>query len=135
MNAYIIVEGDKTELFIFEQQVSMETWFLGNRKVYHPQPQDPDYLKYQRYYNVSKENPEDMGEFDKSRYNRAGFHLKYLRKMLAERNMVYNKNNTKEVEKETYLRELIRRYEESGHLKTFGSWYEFVVTNLNTLRE
>lgn len=120
-----------TKLMIFEQKVSMETWFLGNRKVYHSQPQDPEYIKYQRYFNVSKGDPEDMGEYDPDKFNKAGFHLKYLRKMLQERRMVYNKNNTQEVEKVTYLNELIRRYEETGHLKTFGSWYEFVVNNLN----
>lgn len=46
--------------------------------------------------------------------------------MLAERNLKYDKNDTSEVCKPEYLKELIARYNETSHLLTFGAWYQFV---------
>ena len=51
---------------------------------------------------------------------------KYLKAMLAERNLKYDKNDTSEVCKPEYLKELIARYNETSHLLTFGAWYQFV---------
>ena len=56
----------------------------------------------------------------------ARFHLRYLQQMLEERNMSYSKRNTYAVQQQTYLQQLIKRYEETGHIATFGSWYDFV---------
>lgn len=40
--------------------------------------------------------------------------------------MTYSKNNTVYVQQSAYLQQLIKRYEETEHIATFGSWYEFV---------
>lgn len=73
-----------------------------------------------------------MPNIDDERYaTKAQFHLHYLRKMLAERNMTYSKNNTHAVCSEDYLHELILRYEQTGHISSFGTWYEFVKNELN----
>ena len=120
------VKLNDAELIIFEQKVCMETWFLGNRKVFKSNPQNQEYLNFIRYYNVKNDNPEEMGSIDEDRYNKAQFHLRYLKRMLEERNMTYSKSNTKAVCSEDYLKELIKRYEETHHILTFGSWYEFV---------
>ena len=40
--------------------------------------------------------------------------------------MTYSKNNTIAVQQQAYLEKLIKRFEETGHITTFGSWYEFV---------
>lgn len=71
--------------------------------------------------------PEEMENIDEERFSTtAKFHLKYLKLMLEERNISYSKNNTIEVQKQTYLQQLIKRYKTTGHIKTFGSWYEFI---------
>lgn len=115
------------ELMVFEHKVCMETWFLGNQNVFKDNPQDAEYLDYIRYYNVSRDNPEEMGNMDENRFSRtARFHIRYLKKMLEERNMTYSKNNTIAVQQQAYLQQLVRRFEETGHIATFGSWYEFV---------
>lgn len=115
------------ELLVFEQKICMETWFLGNQIVFKDNPQDSEYLKYIRYYNVSEKNPEEMGNIDENRFStRARFHIRYLKRMLEERNMNYSKNQTIAVQQQSYLNQLIKRYEETGHIATFGSWYEFV---------
>jgi len=50
--------------------------------------------------------------------------------MFRERNMCYLKSNPKDICTEDYLNRLIERYETTGHIPTFGSWYEFIKKNL-----
>ena len=117
-------------LEIFEQKVSMESWFLGNRKVFKSNPQDPALLEYIKHYNVRDNDPELMENIDEERFsNRAHFHHSYLRKMLQEQNAHYSKSKPEEVCREHYLARIIERYNNTGHLPTFGRWYEFVRDN------
>lgn len=121
------VSLQNAELLVFEQKICMETWFLGNQSVFKDNPQDSEYLDFIKYYNVGQNDPEEMGNMDPTRFNTAAiFHLRYLKRMLEERNMNYSKSNTLAVQQQTYLQQLIKRYEETGHVATFGSWYEFV---------
>lgn len=116
------------ELIVFEQKVCMESWFLGNSLVFKDNPQDPDYLQFVKFYNVGEKNPENMPNFELARCSTtAKFHLKYLKKMLAERNMNYSKNSTGAVASSQYLEQLIQRYKSSGHIISFGNWYDFVI--------
>ena len=121
------VSLQNAELLVFEQKICMETWFLGNQSVFKDNPQDSEYLDFIKYYNVGQNNPEEMGNMNPNRFATAArFHLRYLQRMLEERNMSYSKRNTHAVQQQTYLQQLIKRYEETGHIATFGSWYEFV---------
>lgn len=124
------VELQYAELVVFEHKVCMETWFLGNQGVFKNNPQNAEYLEYIKYFNVGRDNPEEMGNIDENRFaTTAKFHLRYLKRMLEERNMTYSKNNTIAVQQQAYLQQLINRFEVTGHLATFGSWYEFVKTH------
>jgi hypothetical protein len=78
--------------------------------------------------NVSIEDPELMPSFD-SEKNKAEYHLYYLKKMFAERNMIYKKNKTDEVQDSQYLNQLISRYKETGQIATFGQWFDFITSN------
>lgn len=121
------VSLQNAELVVLEQKVCMETWFLGNQSVFKENPQNPEYLDFIRYYNVGKDNPEEMSNMDENRFaTTARFHVRYLKRMLEERNMTYSKNNTDDVQQSAYLQQLIKRYEETEHIASFGSWYEFV---------
>lgn len=121
------VELLDAELVVFEHKVCMETWFLGNQSVFKDNPQNAEYLEYIRHFNVGNDNPEEMQNMDENRFpTTAKFHLRYLKRMLEERNMTYSKNNTIAVQQQAYLQQLVRRFEETGHIATFGSWYEFV---------
>lgn len=124
------VSLQNAELVVFEHKVCMETWFLGNSKLYKNNPQNKELLNYAKFYNVGKDDPEEMGNIDKNRFStKAQFHLRYLKRMLEERNMVYSKSNTKEIQKPLYLEQLIKRFEGTGHIESFGNWYEFVKNN------
>ena len=114
------------KIMIFEHKVCMETWFLGNRRLFKDNPNGDEMIKYLHHFNVKQNNPEEMESIAPERWNKASFHLKYLKAMLAERNLKYEKNKTDVVCTPDYLNELIIRYEQTSHLKTFGSWYEFV---------
>lgn len=119
------------EIVVFEQKVCMESWFLGNRKVFKVNPSSPKYLKYISYYNVGDNDPEFMGNGDGDNCEtKAQFHGRYLKEMLKERHMVYKKNKPNVVCEQSYLNELIKRYQQTNHLSTFGSWYDFVKNNL-----
>lgn len=115
------------QLVIIEQRVCMETWFLGNRLIFKDNPQSQLYRDCIHYYDVCRNNPEEMGSNDEE-LNKAQFHIKYLKEMFRERHMMYSKTNTKEVEKESYLNQLVNRYKDTGHLVTFGKWLDFILS-------
>lgn len=116
-----------TQLVVFEQKVCMETWFLGNRVVFKENPQNSHLSDFMHFYNVKKENPEEMDNYDETEYaTKAQFHHRYLKYILKERNINYSKSNPGAVCQESYLKKLIERYEETGHIETFGKWYDFV---------
>lgn len=122
---------ESAELEIFEQKVCMETWFLGNNVVFKENPQDEDYLRFIKHYNVGINDPEEMGNIDYDEFaTNAQFHHKYLVKMFRERNMRYSKSNPQEVCSQMYLSRLIERYQNTGHISSFGRWYEFVTNKL-----
>ena len=115
------------QLVVIEHQVCMESWFLGNRKVFKRNPQNQKLLEYIEFYNVAEQNPELMDSINNEDFTtKAQFHFDYLKKMLAERNMRYSKSNTSEVQKPDYLNELINRCTTTKDLLTFKAWYDFV---------
>ena len=98
------VSLQNAELVVFEQKVCMETWFLGNQSVFKENPQNPEYLDFIRYYNVGRDNPEEMGNMNEKKFTTTPrFHVRYLKRMLEERNMTYSKNNPDAVQKQVYL--------------------------------
>ncbi|MCP4346056.1 MAG: hypothetical protein GY795_11095 [Desulfobacterales bacterium] len=119
---------DNTSLKIIVQNRCIETWFLGNRKVYTRKPQkDSPFIEYARFYNVLQDDPELMGKSGNFNGSISKFHLSYLKAMFNERgNMTYSKSNSTEVQKSSYLNELINRTEdEPSHLNTFINFVEF----------
>lgn len=130
-NAYLSkkkINPQGVNVVICEQRVCMETWFLGNRFIFKQNAITPEFIDCIRHYNVSTDDPELMPSFDREK-NMAEYHFYYLRKMFSERNMIYKKTKTYEVQKPEYLSQLIYRYSNTGHLSTFGQWYEFITTN------
>lgn len=113
------------EIVVFEHKVCMETWFLGNQNIFKRNPQDVTYREYIQFYNVADCDPELMGT-PNDEWTKAQFHYRYLRKMFSERHMKYSKTNTTEVEKQTYLDQLISRYKETNDIGSFGRWYDFI---------
>lgn len=122
------ISTDGLSIVICEHQVCMESWFLGNSRIFRRNASRQQFIDCMANYDVSIDNPELMASYDTEK-NKAEYHLYYLRQMFLERNMHYKKTETEEVQKPEYLAELVKRYHETGHIRTFGRWYDFITTN------
>lgn len=122
------VNPQGVNVVICEHRVCMETWFLGNCFIFKQNANTPEFIECVQNYNVSIDDPELMPSFDAEK-NKAEYHLYYLKKMFAERNMIYKKTKTDEVQKPEYLNQLLSRYKKTGHISTFGQWCDFIITN------
>ncbi len=115
----------KTEVVIIVQNRCIETWLLGNNKIFDSrQPKDSPLLLYAKYYDVSQNDPELMGKYDQG--NHAEFHEQYLKEIFNAKNLTYTKKFPGEAQKKYYLEQLIKRIENNHeHLKTFQAFIEF----------
>jgi len=113
------------ELILIVQNRCMETWFLGNRKIYSRNPQNPVLSEYTNYYDVSAHDPEKMGKY-RGFNTHAHFHEAYLQALFAEKNLSYTKKYPGHVLDETYLNQLKARiHYEPDHLKSFRNFIKF----------
>lgn len=120
------VELNETCQFILVvQNRCIETWFLGNKNIYSSNSNSEPLISYKRYYNVSKDDPEEMGNF-REEYTHQDFHLQYLRALLRDKRMKYRKENlSRTVANSIYLNRIITRFEDTNHLQTFGEFILF----------
>lgn len=116
-------------LEIIVQNVCIETWFLGNKKIF---PNDLDselFKKYVQHYNVKENDPEQMPILPGSDFTTAQFHENYLRKLFEEKfkgRISYKKRKPKEVTEEYYLKALQQRIlDDPGHLMSFQYFIQF----------
>lgn len=116
---------DGFNLKVIIQNRTIETWFLGNRSIHKPSPEDEELRRFQQFYDVSKNDPERMGLFPGISLN-AEFHLKYLKKMFFERGLSYSKANPGEVLQKHYLESLLKRISDfPDHLNSFQRLVSF----------
>lgn len=122
------IDMGSTQLVLIIQNRCIETWFLGNRKIYARNPQTTPLLDYTRFYDVSVNCPELMGKYELHKdYNtHAQFHNEYLKKMFEAKNISYSKNRPGDVLQQFYLNELLQRIKERPqHLPTFNEFIQF----------
>jgi hypothetical protein len=127
---FVILEDKKlklntAELIVIVQNRCIETWFLGNRKIFTKNPHDSPLLDYIRYYDVSENDPELMGQY-KTSFTCSQFHASYLRELFRAKNISYSKTNPGDVKKQFYLEQLqLRIIKSPQHLRTFRKFIEF----------
>lgn len=112
------------ELIIIVQNKCIESWFLGYQKMYSRQPHSELLREYNDFYNVSINDPEEMGKIDRFE-TCAQFHESYLSEMLVEKNVRYTKKNPNIVTEEYYLKGLIERNTNTNHISTFKDFIDF----------
>jgi hypothetical protein len=115
---------EKTKFILIVQNKCIETWLLGNIKVFKRNPHSVDLREYIAFYDVSKQDPELMnnsGEFETT----AQFHEIYLKELLSERNIQYTKKNPRGVTEQAYLHQLIQRTVKTKHIPSFARFLEF----------
>lgn len=111
------------------QNVCIETWFLGNRKIVKKNPEGKLLKEFKNFHDVTENDPEDLKLF-KGYRNRAHFHYSYFREILKEHNLVYKKSQPKVVLEKTYFDELENRINETNHLQTF----KWLISLLNEIK-
>lgn len=112
---------------IVVQNSCIETWFLGNRAIYQRNPQGDVIKDYCKFYNVEINDPELMGCYPRFP-NTAHFHHSYLREMLKEKNVNYNKSRPNHVTDKPYLNQIIKRItDEQDHLNSFRYFYNLIL--------
>jgi len=114
---------DSCELKFIIQHRCMETWLLGNRKVYKRNPQGEKFRAYSSFYNVEMDDPELMPKYEGFKLT-PHFHYAYLREMLKEYNNIrYSKHNPKVALEATYFDEMVKRVlDEPSHLHSFSDF-------------
>ena len=125
MDIHKIKLENHTQLRIIVQQKCIESWLLGNRKVFKKNPQSESLTELIQFFDVSLNDPELMNKPENFVGSIADYHFGYLRDMLETRNISYTKRQPRDVIEKHYLDELIQRTEETNHLKTFQYFIEF----------
>lgn len=106
------------------QNRCIETWCLGNKRIFKNNPNSETLRSYIEYYNVKQNDPELMGNIENFETH-AQFHGSYLSEMLRERNIRYTKKNPSGVVEKHYLDELIKRATTTTHIQTFKTFLDF----------
>lgn len=116
---------DRTELKFVIQNRTIESWFLGNRKIVSNSPQRLTLRKYVAHYDVRTLDPELM-KLHPGFEHHAEFHHDYLREVFQERGITYRKRDPGHVKDVTYLNQLLARIEiPSQDLRSFKAFVDF----------
>lgn len=100
------------------QNICIETWFLGNRKIVKKIPEGLKLREFIKHYDITEEDPEIMDKMELYR-NKAHFHYSYFREILKEHNLTYRKSKPTVVMERSYFQQLEIRVNETEHLPTF----------------
>lgn len=119
---YVIESGvilnKKCTLDFVVQNICIETWFLGNRKIVKKVPEGLLLREFIEHYDVVVECPEEMDKIEGYR-NKAHFHYSYFREILKEHNLSYKKSRPNIVMDKTFFDELEKRVTDTTHLPSF----------------
>jgi hypothetical protein len=129
-----IILNENCQLHIVAQKCCIETWFLGNSKIYSRTP-GKGFIRHAQFYNVSKQDPESMPRLTGFNESISIYHECYLKAMLKERNINYSKQKPNDVGENHYLEQLQKRVKETNHLSSLKNFFGFcesiLLTNSN----
>ena len=120
-----LVLNAPAKLEIIVQRKCLETWFLGNTKIFKQNPSSEFLKDCVNFYNTKLNDPELMGRPLDYENSVSEFHFSYLKELLAERKVLYSKKNPQEVVEPYFLNELIKRQEKTKHLASLAYFLGF----------
>lgn len=92
----------KTKVEIIVQNRCLETWLLGNKRIFNSrQPLEQPLSSYVSYYDISQNDPEKMGKYEMR--NHADFHYEYLREIFRAKNTTYSKRHPNDAQEKYYF--------------------------------
>lgn len=107
-----------SSLVLIIQNHCIETWLMGNKKINLSAAQNQELRRYRDFYNVNTLDPEDLVSIDNRTI--AQFTMDYLVLMLKEKMLSYSKSNVSAVSNKSYFNQLVKRFAEHNHIKSFG---------------
>lgn len=117
------------QVVVIVQNKCVETWCLGNRRVFSRNPRTIEFASCSQFYSVKDDDPEQL-PLDATLTTVSTvsqYHEYYLRKMLHEKNLSYGKGKrTKSVQNSSYLEEMVKRADETSHLKSFSNFLAII---------
>lgn len=117
---------DRAQLTIIVQNCCIETWLLGNRRIFSRNSSNQDFLDCVAFYNVLNNDPELMGRNPIKQHNKAGYHEYYLKRLVREKNSRYSKRNPGITKEKYYFDELVHRKDDTNHISSFGEFISFL---------
>lgn len=106
------------EIKVIVQNHCIETWLMGNKRINISSTSNKELQSYGDFHNVNILDPEDLTSIDERSIGR--FTFDYLKLMLREKGLSYSKNNIKHVGNKGYFNQLVKRYQNDGHISSFG---------------
>ncbi len=120
------IEGlqTKIEYRVIVQNFCLETWALGNKKIFPRNPTTDCVRAYQAIYNVLENDPEQLPGWPEKELNRSQFSVKYLRCLFNEkyRNLAYTKSNPSVLLHHSYYKRVKERFETTDHIASFNDF-------------
>lgn len=120
-----VILNHTCDIHFVVQNVCIETWFLGNRKIVKKLPEGLKLREFLIHYDITIDDPELMNKMDSYR-NRADFHYHYFREILKEHNIFYRKSKPTVVMERSFYEELEKRIDETDHMPTFKQLIELL---------
>ncbi|MCI5226503.1 MAG: hypothetical protein D3918_07545 [Candidatus Electrothrix sp. AX2] len=118
------------EVVILPQVVCMETWFLGNQRIYARNPSSAQISAFTSHYNTAQNDPEKMQQPERYSGSIGNYHFQYLKNMLREKNIRYSKTNPQGVTEPYYIDELCGRIKlEPNCLNSLQNFLMFLEKN------
>lgn len=109
-------------IVIIIQNHCIETWLMGNKRININSASDPELISYRDYYNVNVADPEGLEPIDHRSIGE--FTERYLKLMLREKGVSYSKKHVGQVKNKGYFNQLVKRYQQDGHINSFGDFLE-----------
>lgn len=124
INERVATQQCAAQIRIVIQHFCFETWALGNRKLIQRHPSTGKLLEYKRLFDVSVNDPELLPAKPDEGLNRSQFAGKYLQMAIntRHRNMTYTKGNPQALLHDKYFPEVQNRYNNTGHINSFGDF-------------
>lgn len=107
------------------QHCCIETWLLGNQRIFKRNPQSVRLRDFIGHFDVRQDDPELMPALP-GFATRAQLHLEYLREVFRQRNLAYTKSQPGSACEKPYFDELVRRARSRRHIPSFGAFLDIL---------
>lgn len=125
LNELEVKINPNTTIKILVQNICIETWFLGNKKIVTRNTENKELAALLKHFNVADSDPEKMKKTKKYIGSNSQYHAFLLEKLFQEKKIKYTKKDCKDVLNKTYLDELIKRSKDTQHIQSFQKFIDF----------